>query len=100
MGLLGLHGLDLGLALGFDASALDFALTQGFEARRFFALARLIQAALLLFLTETGLLVLAGAALGLFSGARFHFGAAFLLILLLLDAVLLEAEELLEGEQD
>ncbi|HQP34726.1 MAG TPA: hypothetical protein PLI95_06095 [Polyangiaceae bacterium] len=100
MVLLSLHGLDLGLAFGFDAGPLDLGLAEGVEARGLFASALLFGAAALLFGLEASLFLFAGAALGVFAGAGFGIGASFLVFLLLLDAILLEAEQLLEGEED
>ena len=107
------EGLDLALVLllvlellgargviGVEAGLLDLAFLDGREASRLFAYALLLRPAALFLGVEARLFLLAGSTLGIHAGLGRRVDLALAGHLFLLDAVLLEVHELLEGEED
>ncbi len=94
------HGLEASLLFRGDAGALDFGLPQGFEASRFFTLAVLLGALLLFFFPQTPLLFFYGATAVLFLGSARLFRGPDFRVLFLLDALLFQTEQLVEGEEN
>src|SRR5262249_8905861 len=98
--LLRTHRVEASALLGFDAGFLDLAVLDGVEARRLFAHALLLAATTLFFGSNPRLFRLARSLLGLDARPLGGCCCGGPIGLLAPDAILLEAHQLFEREQD
>src|SRR5262249_55752695 len=98
--LLLLHRAQAGLVLCLVTGLFDLAVANGFEARLLFAQALLFLTATLGIGREASFLPLTPAPLGVHARLGLGFFLLLFIVVFLPDAVLLEAHQLLEGEEN